>query len=327
MVPRKKSVLENKFFVFEDGFFISSRKGFEHYRNFGEGNKNKMKIEYSRGTEGNYPEILDFVSRFNKQLVQTPLLRPPAECLHLARENGELVGTCGFDRYGDWIGEIRWLASAVPRRGVGKALLELSMQDAEDSRVKQVLAITDQANEEFFAGFGFDKSLDNCDARVKMRNGSLGHLPVDSKVHFAEDRDKDAIRRLIELYPWLVVDENLRPPIKHYRVVEEQGEVTACGGLQVYGPKMAEIFSLAVQPGHARRQYWEEQLLLSCLQLAERHNVYQVLNITHPSQKVVFERFGFSVYNEVKVALIKTLNNSNVAGRTAQQPTLQEAAK
>lgn len=266
-------------------------------------------IKYSEGSKGVFPEVLDFVSKFPNQLVQTPLLQPPVECLHLARdEGGRLVGCCGFDYYGPKIGEIRWLAVApeYEGRGVGVRLMRLCLRDAEASGVYQVLAITSECLKRFFGRFGFKMPEESCEALIRMSNGPVSQLPQDRRIRPATESDKVDRAKLIGLYHWLVSDENLLPPMNEYVVAEEYGRVIGCGGLRVYGPKMSEIFGLAVCQDHPERPLLEEQLLVACLQNANKSGAYQTLNITHPTQRALFEKYGFGVFNEARIALVKT---------------------
>jgi amino-acid N-acetyltransferase len=84
---------------------------------------------------------------------------------------------------------------------------------------------------------------------------------------------------------------DLRKAIRHFWVVEEEGRVIACCALEIYNRKLAEIRSLAVEPGREKKGI-ATHLIEHCLRQAKRKKIYEVLAIT--DRENLFRRQGFS---------------------------------
>ncbi|MBN1506748.1 MAG: N-acetyltransferase [Sedimentisphaerales bacterium] len=99
--------------------------------------------------------------------------------------------------------------------------------------------------------------------------------------HYAE-HDKMLFRSLAEIY------ENLQT----FSVVEEDGVVTGCCALEVVWSDLAEIKSLAVDPGR-RGQGIGTMLVMAALDQACRLGLPRVFALT--LEPGFFEKLGFSV--------------------------------
>lgn len=80
--------------------------------------------------------------------------------------------------------------------------------------------------------------------------------------------------------------------IRSWVVVENDGEVVACGALVILGPELAEVRSLAVKPGYQGNGLGR-QIVLQLLEDAEDLGVPTVFTLT----KAVgfFEKLGFRI--------------------------------
>lgn len=80
--------------------------------------------------------------------------------------------------------------------------------------------------------------------------------------------------------------------IRSWVVVEDNGEVIACGALVILGPELAEVRSLAVKPGHEGNGLGR-RIVLQLLEDAKALGVPTVFTLT----KAVgfFEKLGFQI--------------------------------
>jgi amino-acid N-acetyltransferase len=84
---------------------------------------------------------------------------------------------------------------------------------------------------------------------------------------------------------------DVRRNLKGFRVVEDAGRIVACGSLEVYSRKLAEVRSLSVHPD-CRRRGIASALIAEFLKEARRRRVYEVLAIT--DRERLFKRQGFA---------------------------------
>jgi len=82
--------------------------------------------------------------------------------------------------------------------------------------------------------------------------------------------------------------------IRDFTVVEEHGQVVACGALHLYGPHLAEVRSIAVHPG-AKGKGAGRRVVKALLQEAERQQVSGVCLFTRIPE--FFAPMGFSIAN------------------------------
>ncbi len=111
----------------------------------------------------------------------------------------------------------------------------------------------------------------------------------------ARRADAGAIHRLITHYAaqGLLLprgEEEIRRDIGHFLVVEEKGQVTSCVALESYGPTLAEVRSLAVEPGNHGRGAGS-QLIEFAFAEARRRGIAQLFALTHAPE--FFQRHGF----------------------------------
>ena len=115
----------------------------------------------------------------------------------------------------------------------------------------------------------------------------------------AKPGDMAAIRRLIGLYPEMLVQSEL-PRRSSFFVAVEEGRLIGCAALQIYSRRMAELRSLAVDPIAANRGVGRK-LVGACQRRARDRGVHQVIAVT--SEVTFFEKSGFSTFREEKTAL------------------------
>ncbi|MBZ5501430.1 MAG: GNAT family N-acetyltransferase [Acidobacteriia bacterium] len=111
----------------------------------------------------------------------------------------------------------------------------------------------------------------------------------------ARRADAGAIHRLITHYAaqGLLLprgEEEIHRDIGHFLVLEEKGQVTSCVALESYGPTLAEVRSLAVDPGNRGRSAGS-QLIEFAFAEARRRGVAQLFAVTHAPE--FFQRHGF----------------------------------
>ena len=125
------------------------------------------------------------------------------------------------------------------------------------------------------------------------------------KIRRATSKDFPAIVELIEEHPQRLLQKNL-PRASAFFVAVESGTIVGCCALEVYSKRLAEIRSLAVTKKFQGKGI-AHALIQSCLKLAKKKNVYEVLSITGASG--LFEKYGFGTFNRERFALIKILGN------------------
>lgn len=115
------------------------------------------------------------------------------------------------------------------------------------------------------------------------------------KARIARPADTGAIQALIAHYAaqGLLLprtEENVREHLGQFIVLEEEGRIIGCVALESYGPDLAEVRSLAVDPG-VRGQGLGPRLLRYALTMARRRKIARVFAVTHAPD--FFRRQGF----------------------------------
>lgn len=86
--------------------------------------------------------------------------------------------------------------------------------------------------------------------------------------------------------------EEIKSVIDCFYVWEEGDQLLGICSLEVYSPKLAEIRSLVVQPGH-RRKGIGQKLIEACVNEAKKKRIYEVLAVT--DRVSFFQSVGFHV--------------------------------
>jgi len=88
-------------------------------------------------------------------------------------------------------------------------------------------------------------------------------------------------------------------------IAEVDGKLSGCAALEIYNRKLAEIRSLAVSP-EARGLGVGKQLVMACVQLAEEHDIFEVMAIS--SSEAFFKAcgFDFTLPHERKAFFLQT---------------------
>ncbi len=115
------------------------------------------------------------------------------------------------------------------------------------------------------------------------------------KARKARKADAGAIHRLVTHYAaqGLLLprgEDEIRRDIGHFLVLEEEGRVTSCVALESYGPHLAEVRSLAVDPQSLGRGAGS-QLIEYAFEEARRRGIAQLFALTHAPE--FFQRHGF----------------------------------
>ena len=89
-----------------------------------------------------FPSIKELIEQYPEVLVQDHL--PDAEEFFVAEEQGKLIGCCALEVYSERLAEVRSLAVAkeYQGKGIGTALIERCLEEAESKGVYEVLTIT-----------------------------------------------------------------------------------------------------------------------------------------------------------------------------------------
>ncbi len=125
-------------------------------------------------------------------------------------------------------------------------------------------------------------------------------MAADSfSVRPAKSGEMSGIRALIGLYRETLVQTDL-PRRSSFFVAVENGRLIGCVALQIYSRRMAELRSLAVDPGAASRGVGR-RLVEACQKRARDRGVHQVIAVT--SEVAFFEKAGFLTFREEKTAL------------------------
>lgn len=119
----------------------------------------------------------------------------------------------------------------------------------------------------------------------------------------ATEADFPAIKEIVALFPDKLMQIHLPKP-EEFFIAEESGTLLGCCALEVYSERLAEIRSLVVRTEHQGKGI-ATALVTECLEEAKRRGVYEVLAIS--GANTLFEKQGFSTFNNEKYALIKIL--------------------
>jgi amino-acid N-acetyltransferase len=120
---------------------------------------------------------------------------------------------------------------------------------------------------------------------------------VTARTRRARPGDAAAIARLIGQYAaqGLLLpraETEIQAGIGRFHVLEEGGQVRGCVALEMYAPELAEIRSLAVDPG-ARGSGLGSRLVRAALAEARRRKIARVFAVTHAPG--FFARHGFAL--------------------------------
>jgi amino-acid N-acetyltransferase len=112
----------------------------------------------------------------------------------------------------------------------------------------------------------------------------------------AKPADSEAIYRLIAHYAeqGLLLprpEEEIRRNFSHFLVFQEKARIVSCVALESYGPDLAEIRSLAVDP-ELRGRRLGSRLIDFALTDARRRRIARVFAVTHAPE--FFLRHGFA---------------------------------
>lgn len=116
------------------------------------------------------------------------------------------------------------------------------------------------------------------------------------RVRRARISDAPALHALVAHYAELGVllprsEAEIRAAIDRFRVLEKQGKLLGCVALEEYGPDLAEIRSLAVDP-EIRGRGLGTQLVRAAVAEARRRKIARVFAVTHVPD--FFVRQGFA---------------------------------
>jgi len=143
------------------------------------------------------------------------------------------------------------------------------------------------------------------------------------RIRKATNRDGREIKRLIRLYPDKLLQTHLPKMAEFFVAVindppcatakaksgtrspngsGERGKIVGCCAFVVYSKRLAEIRSLSVEKDFQGRGI-ASMLIETCLKLAKKKKIYEVLAIT--AADGLFQRYGFATFNKEKFALLK----------------------
>ena len=121
---------------------------------------------------------------------------------------------------------------------------------------------------------------------VVLRKAKMSDAPaIQRLITFFANRDEMLHRTLGETY------ENIR----NFFVVEEAGEIVACGALQVSASNLAEIKSLAVAEAHQGRGHGR-RIVLACIEEGRALGLATLFALTY--KPAFFEKLGFRVVDK-----------------------------
>ncbi len=112
------------------------------------------------------------------------------------------------------------------------------------------------------------------------------------------------------MYPSQLIQEHLPKASKFFVAVKSTPsgkKIIGCCALEIYSKRLAEIRSLAVEKSFQGNGIATE-LVKSCLKLAQKNKIYEVLSIT--GEPRLFERAGFKTFNKERFALLKILRSN-----------------
>jgi amino-acid N-acetyltransferase len=123
-------------------------------------------------------------------------------------------------------------------------------------------------------------------SNATLRKAKMADAPaIQRLITFFAARDEMLHRSLGEIY------ENIR----NFFVVEENGEIVACGALQVSWGNLAEIKSLAVAEAHQGRGHGR-RIVLACLEEGRSLGLATLFALTY--KPLFFEKLGFHVVDK-----------------------------
>lgn len=123
------------------------------------------------------------------------------------------------------------------------------------------------------------------------------------KYRKAKKKDWNTIKYIVSLYPKVLMQAHV-PSWSKFYVAENNSEVIGCCALDIYSKRIAEIRSLAVLPDFHGKGIGNK-LVEICLKKAKGRRITEIITIT--STENFFHKFGFSTFNNEKIALFKIL--------------------
>ena len=123
------------------------------------------------------------------------------------------------------------------------------------------------------------------------------------KIRKATPKDFSGIRKLIREHPEQLIQNHL-PKTDEFFVAIVGEKMVGCCALEIYSKRLAEVRSLAVTK-QFQRQGVATELIKTCLKVARKKKVYEVLSISGSTK--LFKKHGFGTFNKEKYALINIL--------------------
>jgi len=139
-----------------------------------------------------------------------------------------------------------------------------------------------------------------------MPRGSSERSPQSPiQIRPAEEGDMPGIRAVIAHFPQQLIQRDLPRRVSFF-VAVARGKIVGCCALQVYSKRLAEVRSLAVDPGFQDRGI-ASKLVEQCAKRAAARGVKELFAVT--GQTAFFERLGFATFHREKTAMFLAIRS------------------
>ena len=119
----------------------------------------------------------------------------------------------------------------------------------------------------------------------------------------AKNTDWNSIKFIISLRPDVLMQDHL-PNWNKFYIAESDGRIIGCCAIDIYSKRIAEIRSLTVLLDFQGKGIGTKLIEL-CLEKAKKKGILEVITITGKDN--LFQKFGFTTFNNEKIALFKIL--------------------
>lgn len=234
-------------------------------------------------------------------------------CGFTYRHGREIAGITFLSIYSGALAEVRsfYVAERHRENGAGRALMESALATARKLGIREVLAITKQDNEAWFAKFGFAQRNGFQTALFRKRDGALPKPHVEN----ATIHDLDAICGLVGegaaegmLIPRTMGETLADITDGNAFVYRRRGKIQGMAFLAAYSKRLAEIRNLYAKAGEA-----ESALVGSVAARSDELGINETMAIVKKGNGHAFAEAGFaSELHSFRVALFANTSGKAV---------------
>ena len=137
-------------------------------------------------------------------------------------------------------------------------------------------------------------------AQTTHKQNSTSNAAVETVVRAANENDIKGIQRLLNHYASMGellprTKSDILANLKHFHVIEDQGDIIACGSLEHFTDELAEVRSLMVNK-QIKGQGLGRKVVDRLIQIAKERRVKRLMALTYVPE--FFHKLGFKTVNK-----------------------------